>query len=243
MKILPSRRVRRILTVAIGLLGPLPAFGQGWEAPEPAFDLKPGTANYRVTIEARGETATMNVTRTTRSEAGNWVVTNTTHSGKRVQTDEITVEKKTLIIRKRLFHAGDAVADLAFNGHIVTGTIADSKDRETVNTDMGGVIFADGSGGEDTLAALPLAKGYTTEFRNYNIGSLLVKTLQLRVTDAETITVPAGTFDTWKVIIAPTDGGSDTYGLWVERRTHRVIRVAISVPNLGDALATAELTK
>jgi hypothetical protein len=237
------RRARRVAVVVIGLFGPRTAVAQGWEVPKPAVDLRAGTANYKVTLEARGETATMDVTRTTKSEAGNWVVTNTTRMGKRVQTDEITVEKKTLIIRKRLFHAGDATADLAFNGHTVTGSIADSKDRQTVNTDMGGVIFADGSGGEDILAALPLAKGYSTEFRNFNIGSLQVKTLQLRVMDSETITVPAGTFDTWKVIIAPNDGGSDTYGLWVEKRTHRVVRVAISVPNLGDALATGELER
>jgi hypothetical protein len=242
VKIFPSPRTRRIVTVAVGLLGPRPVFGQGWEVPKPAVDLKAGIANYKVTIEARGETATMDVTRTTRSDGGNWVVTNTTHSGKRVQTDEITVEKKTLIIRRRVFHAGDASADLTFNGHMVTGTIGDSTKRETVNADLGGVVFADGSGGEDVLAALPLAKAYSTEFRNYNIGSLRVKTLQLRVMDIETISVPAGTFDTWKVIIAPVDGGSDTYGLWVDRRTHRVIKVAISAPDLGDALATAELT-
>jgi hypothetical protein len=239
----PSRQALRIIAVAAGFLAPRAAVAQAWQVPEPVVDLKPGTANYKVTLEARGQTATMDVTRTTKSRGSTWLVTNTTRMGDHVQTDEITVQKKTLVILKRVFHADDAIADLAFNGQVVSGRISDSKAKVDVNTDLGGVIFADGSGGEDVLAALPLAKNYTTEFRNYNIGSMQVKTLQLRVIDSETITVPAGTFDTWKAIIASTDGGSDTYGLWVEKRTHRVIRVAISVPNLGDALATAELTR
>ena len=237
------RTARRTLVVVLGLFAPRPAPGQGWEVPKPVVDLKPGTAHYRVTIEAQGQIATMDVTRATKSENGAWLVTNTTRAGDRVQTDEITVAKKTLVIRKRSFRAGDATADLEFKGTRVTGVIADSKSKVDVNTDLGGVIFADGSGGEDVLAALPLARNYTTEFRNYNIGSQLVKTLQLRVMDSETVTVPAGTFDTWKIIITPVEGGTDTYGLWVDKRSHRVVKEAISVPNLGDALAVGELVK
>ncbi|MGH7490157.1 MAG: hypothetical protein ACREMY_31800, partial [bacterium] len=88
----------------------------------------------------------------------------------------------------------------------------------------------------------PLAKNYSTEFRNFNIGSQLVKTLQLRVIDDETVTVPAGTFDTWKALIISLDGGSDTYALWVDKRSHRVVKVGMSIPNMGDALVTGELT-
>jgi hypothetical protein len=233
-----------LFLIALGLVAPRADFAQqGWEVPKPAVDLKPGTARYRVTLQAKGQTATMDVTRVTRSQNGRWVVTNTTRLGDHVQTDEITVDKKTLIIRKRVFRNGGDVADLVFIGNTVAGTISDSRQKASVNADLGGVIFADGSGGEDVLAALPLAKGYSTEFRNFNIGSQLVKTLNLRVMDAEEVTVPAGTFATWKVIVTPLDGATDTYGLWVERRTHRVIKVAISVPSLGDAVATAELTK
>jgi hypothetical protein len=55
--------------------------------------------------------------------------------------------------------------------------------------------------------------------------------------------VPAGTFDTWKALITSLDGESDTYALWVEKRTHRLVKFAMSIPMLNDAMATAELTK
>lgn len=228
-----------LITLAL----PATGSGQSSEVPRPVVDLKAGTANYKVRLEAGGQVGSMTITRVTKAQNGTWVVTETSSMDGHSQTDETTLEKKTLIIRSRVFRAEGAVADLKFAGRRATGTITDGKEKHTINTDVGGVIFADGASGGDVMAALPLAKNYTVEFRNFNIGSQQVRLLQLRVMDSETVSVPAGTFDTWKVLITSLEGGSDSYGLWVEKRTHRVVKMAVSVPNLRDALATAELTK
>ena len=234
---------RLLLAISIALVAPVAIFAQSSEVPRPIVDLKPGTANYKVRLEAAGQVVTMDVTRTTKAVNNTWVLSNKTTNGGHVQTDEITVDKKTLRMRKRVYQAGDAVADLQFSGHNVTGVIRDAHNSQPIDADVGTPIFADGGGAEDILAALPLVKGYTAEFHNFNIGSQQVKSLQLRVVDSETVTVPAGTFDTWKVLVTSLDGGTDTYGLWVEKRTHKVVKEMISIPNLHDALATAELTK
>ncbi len=92
--------------LSIGLSAPVTVFGQGSEVPRPVVDLKPGTAHYVVRLEAAGQVASMDITRTTKTEHGAWVVTETSKMGDHTQTDETTVEKKTLIIRKRLFKAG-----------------------------------------------------------------------------------------------------------------------------------------
>ena len=93
------------------------------------------------------------------------------------------------------------------------------------------------------LAALPLARGYTAEFRNFGLQLQNVKTLQLRDMGTDTVSVPAGTFNTWKVLIVSADGGDESSALWVEKRTHRVVKYAMSFPGFHDAVATAELTK
>jgi hypothetical protein len=229
--------------LSIALSVPATAFAQRSGVPRPVVDLKPGTANYKVRLEVAGQVATMDITRITKSQNGRWLVTETSWMDGHSQTDETTLEKKTLIIRSRVFRAESAVADLKFDGQKATGTITDGKEKHVVDADVGGVIFADGASGGDVMAALPLAKNYSAEFRNFNIGSEQVRQLQLRVIDSETVLVPAGTFDTWKVLITSLDGGSDSYALWVEKRTHRVVKMAVSVPNMRDALATAELTK
>jgi hypothetical protein len=241
-------RITRLLAprafgIAIALAAPVAIFAQNGAAPRPVVDLKPGTAHYNMRLDAGGRTLMMELTRTTKTENGRWLVTETTTFPGHSQSDVTTVEKKTLIIRKRTFQDGDAIADLHFDGHKASGMISSGGEHQAVNADIDGVIFADGSGGEDVLATLPMAKGYSTEYLNFNIGSQQVKRLQLRVMDEETVTVPAGTFDTWKAIITSLDGGSDTYALWVEKRTHRLVKFAMSIPNVGDAFATAELTK
>ena len=237
-------RALLVATSAIAIaFAPVESFAQGGEVPKPAVDLTPGTATYKVRLEAAGQVASAQLTRTTKSQNRTWVVTETSTIAGQTETDETTFEKKTLILRKRLFRAGDGVADLNFAGHKVTGTITNGRDQQPIDRDLGVAIFADGSGGQDVLAALPLAKGYSVEFRNFNVSSLDVKSLKLWVADTETVTVPAGTFDTWKALITSLDGGSDTYALWVEKRTHRVVKMAISVPNMHDALITAELIK
>ena len=234
---------RYAIALSIALSVPATAFAQSGQVPRPVVDLKAGTANYKVRLEAAGQVAMMDITRITKSQNGRWGVTETSWMDGRSQTDETTLEKKTLIIRTRLFRAGDAVADLKFDGRRATGTITDGKEKHVVDADVGGVIFADGASGGDVMAALPLARNYSVEFRNFNIGTAQVRQLQLRVIDSETVVVPAGTFETWKVLITSLDGGTDSYALWVEKRTHRVVKMAVSVPNLRDALATAELTK
>jgi hypothetical protein len=247
MKLVPSLyphlRARLILGVSFALLAPIASFAQTSEVPRPIVDLRPGTANYKVRLEAEGQPdVTMDITRTTKAVRNTWVLSEKTTTAGRIQTEELTVDKKTLVLRKRVFHGSDVAADLTFSGHNVTGMVKDAEDSIPINRDVGAMIFADGGGAEDILAALPLAKGYTVEFRNFNIGSQQVKSLQLRVADSETVSVPAGTFDTWKVLITSLDGASDIYGLWVDKRSHRVVKEMMSFPDFG-AMGTFELLK
>jgi hypothetical protein len=139
--ILSFRTVRRTVVVILGLFAPRAAFGQGWDVPKPAVDLKPGDAHYRISLAAEGDTATMYVTRVTKLVNGAWLIIDSTRTGKRIQTDEITVARKTLILRKRSFHAGDGVANLEFKGTRVTGRISDSKSKVDVDTDLGVFIL------------------------------------------------------------------------------------------------------
>ena len=233
----------RTFVLAIALIAPLTTSAQTGQVPKPVVDLKPGVANYKVRFDVVGQSATMDLTRTTKLQNGSWVVTETSTTPQFSGSDETTIEKRTLIIRRRVFHDKFTVGELQFHGHNATGEITVDGLKQTINVDLGGVVFADGAGGQDVLAALPLAKGYTAEFRNFGLQQQNVKMLQLRVMGTDTVSVPAGTFNTWKVLIVSLDGGDESSALWVEKRTHRVVKYAMSFPGFHDAVATAELTK
>jgi dipeptidyl aminopeptidase/acylaminoacyl peptidase len=214
-------------------------------SPKPAVDLTTGTATYKAKIEVGGQTIPMDITRTTTDVNGAWVVTENSQMGAMgSMSDEATIDKGTLLLRKRVIHQGPAVVDVSFADNKATGKLSMNGLDKPIAADLGGSLFADGPGGNDVVAALPLAEGYTTTFRNFDIMSQQVKPRQLKVTGSETVTVPAGTFNAWTVAITPADGGNgESTTLWVDKASRRVVKMSSIIPQMNGAVATAELTK
>jgi hypothetical protein len=59
------------------------------------------------------------------------------------------------------------------------------------------------------IGCLPLANGYSSAYRNFDVQKRKVKLMQLKVAGSESVTVPAGTFDAFQVELSSADGGLD----------------------------------
>jgi len=212
-------------------------------APKPAYDLAPGVATYKGTLEAGGQTIPMDITHTVKDSAGVWLVTESASMPMGTMSDESTVSKGSLLLTRRLIHQGPATVDIQFADNKATGTMSVNGQDRPISADLGGVLFADGAGANDVIAALPLAEGYTTTFRNFDIMSQQVKPRQLKVVGSESVTVPAGTFDAWKVVSTPAEGTGETTTVWVNKADRRVVKVSSVLPQMNGAVATAELVK
>jgi hypothetical protein len=112
-----------------------------------------------------------------------------------------------------------------------------------ISVDLGGPLFGDAAGGNQVIACLPLAEGYTTSFRNFDVQTQKVKLMQLSVAGVEKVTVPAGTFDAYRVEISSADGGADKQTMWVAKDSHKVVKVSAVLPSMGGAVFTEELTQ
>ena len=212
-------------------------------APKPAADLKVGTASYKAKIELGGQSIPLDITRTIRELNGNWVITEITTTPQGPMSEEATLAKGTLQPQKRVINQGPAVIEVAFAGNNATGKMSMNGQDRPISADLGGVLFADGAGGNDVIAALPLAPGYTTTYRTFDIMSQQVKPRQLRVVGNESVTVPAGTFNATKVEIKPASGTGETVTLWVDPATRRVVKTHAVLPQMNGAIATSELVK
>jgi dipeptidyl aminopeptidase/acylaminoacyl peptidase len=211
-------------------------------APKPVADLTPGTLTYKIRIEAGGQTIPMDGTHTVRDSSGVWVVSENASSAMGVMSDVSTVDKGTLFVRDRVVHQGPAVVTVSFAGNKAAGTMSMNGQTRPIATDLGGSLFADGPVANDAVAALPLEDGYTTSFRNYDLMSQKVNPRQLKVVGSEKITVPAGSFDAWKVEITPADGGSgDSTTLWVDKASRKAVKAVTVVPHMNGAIVTSEL--
>jgi dipeptidyl aminopeptidase/acylaminoacyl peptidase len=212
-------------------------------APKPSAQLTPGSANYKVVLQAGPQSIPMDVTRIVKDTAGAWLVTESAVTPMGNMSDETTIDKSTLSVRRRVIHQGPAVIDVSFAGNKANGKMSMNGQDRPISADLGGDLFADGAGSDLAIASLPLADGYTTTFRNFDVMSQKVQPRVLKVVGSESVSVAAGTFDAWKVEITSADASSpDKTTVWVDKASRRPVKTVAVVSQQG-VTATSELVK
>jgi hypothetical protein len=63
------------------------------------------------------------------------------------------------------------------------------------------------------------------------------------VTGTETVTVPAGKFDAFRIEVFSVDGGNDKQTLWVAKDSRKVVKSSTVLSSMGGATMTLELTE
>jgi dipeptidyl aminopeptidase/acylaminoacyl peptidase len=208
-------------------------------APKPAADLTPGTAHYAVRMEMGAQHMDMSATTEIKEENGAWRVTETMTGPMGNAVDSGLLEKGTLVLRKRSVSQGPIALDYESKAGKVTGEMKMNGQGKPIALDAGGELFADGPGSTDAIALLPLAEGFTTTFLNLDEQTLQTKIVQVKVVGSEQVTVPAGTFDAFKVEVS--DSGHPPSTEWIAKNPRRCVRVMTPLPN--GATMTVELQK
>jgi hypothetical protein len=182
-------------------------------------DLKPGTYKYDAKIAMGGQQMALKLSTTIQDDGGAWSVVESADTPMGAMLDTTILEKGSLTLRKRAVEGA--------------GT--------PISTDLDGTIFADGAGANFVIGCLPLAEGYTTVFRNFDLQWQKVKLMQLQVAGSESVTVPAGTFDAFKVELSSADGGPDKSTVWIAKSTRTPVKISTVIAEMGGAILTAEL--
>jgi len=209
--------------------------------PKPATDLKPGTYNYQAKISMGPQEIALKLSTTIKEESGAWTATDTMETPMGAATDTGTLEKGSLVMRKRSVKQGPVNVTVDFAGGKATGNMSMNGQDRPVSADVGGELFADGPGAQQLIGCLPLAEGYTVTFRNFDLQKQKSKLMQLKVTGTETVTVPAGKFEAFKVEITSADGGGDQSTLWIAKDSRQAVKSSSVLAAMGGAKMTAEL--
>ena len=212
------------------------------EVPKPAMDLKAGWANYKASIVGNGQTVPLSMKTEIKEENGAWIVVETAQLPQGEVSDASTIEKGSLLLRHRSIKQGPIVIELDFKGTRANGTMTMNGQSKPIDVELGGILFADGAGTFDVIAALPLAAGYSTGFRNFDLQKQKPQLKQLKVTGTESVTVPAGTFDAYKVEITSANDETDKQTVWIAKDTRQVVKISAVLPSYGGAVLTSELT-
>jgi dipeptidyl aminopeptidase/acylaminoacyl peptidase len=210
--------------------------------PKPAVELTPGTSSYKATIEVSGQSIPMTVTTEVKEENGQWVVTELAKLPQGDVSDRSVLEKGSLVLTRRSIKQGPVAIEVEFKENKASGTMNVNGQSRPIAADLGGALFADGAGTHAVLAALPLAAGYTATFRNFDIQTQKVKLMQIKVVGEEKVTVPAGSFDAFKLEVASAEGDGGKTTVWVDKATRKVVKSSATLPQMGGAVVTTELT-
>src|SRR5882672_2362858 len=215
----------------------------GAGAPKAAADLKAGTANYAASIAIGGQTIPLTVKSETKEDNGAWVVTETVVTPQGEITDTSTIEKGTLVLKHRVYKQGPVVFDIDFKDNKAGGSMSMNGQAKPIAVDLGGAVFGDGAGSFDVLATLPLAEGYATSFRNLDLQKQKLELKNLKVVGVESVTVPAGTFEAYKVEITSADNEADKTTVWIAKDSRKVAKISAVLTQLNGAILTSELTQ
>ncbi|HVS74201.1 MAG TPA: alpha/beta fold hydrolase [Candidatus Acidoferrales bacterium] len=210
-------------------------------APKPATDLQPGAYKYNAKIEMGGQQIALTRSTTIKEDNGAWTATSVLNTPNGQVTDTVSLEKGSLILRKRSVKQGAVTIEVDFSGNKASGNMnVNGKDRP-IAVELGGPLFADAAGSQLAIGCLPLAEGYTATYRNFDVPQQKVKLMQLKVAGVERVTVPAGTFDAYKVEISSAEGEPDKQTVWIAKDSHKPVKVSTVLSQMGGAILTEEL--
>jgi dienelactone hydrolase len=209
--------------------------------PKPTSDLVAGTSTYKARIEMAGQSMALTIRREIVDDGAEWKITDAVESPMISAQDVAFVSKGSLELKRRKIQQGPITIDVAYAADKATGTMTMNGEPKPIEVGLEGAIFADGPGGFESLGALPLVEGYTASYRNVDLQRQKARMHKMTVAGAESVSVPAGAFDAWRLEIEPLDGDADKVTVWVDRGSRRVVKTTAIIPQLGGAQLTAEL--
>jgi hypothetical protein len=177
-----------------------------------------------------------------KEENGAWTVNETAQTPQGEVSDVSTIEKGSLLLKHRFIKQGPMTIEMDVAPNKLSGSTTMNGQSKPIDADPGGALFADGAGTFEVIASLPLADGYSLSYRNFDIQKQKPQIKQLKVLGTESVTVPAGTFDAYKIEILTADNDADKQTVWIDKGSRKVLKISAVLPSLNGAVLTSELT-
>ncbi len=200
-------------------------------APLPAVDvafLEPARFAYQTHLSMGGREMDIKSSRIVRkaTEGGEalWVIESEVDTPMGKGTDVYRLRQTSLLPVAREIKQGPATIAMTFGDQGVKGTIKAGPQEMPIDVTQTAPLYGDEAAAEMVIAALPLAAGYRTTFRSFEMGMQPRQRIwSLRVDGEESVTVGAGTFDTWRVVIEPLDGEGGGETMWIAKAKPRFL--------------------
>lgn len=210
--------------------------------PKPSSDLAAGSSDYGMTIAMGGREIPMDVMQSISEEGDNWVIVQSAKSMMGEMKDICTLKKGSLMPVSRTIQQGPATVEITHSADKISGVMKVQGNEQPIEASLENAVFADGAGLYETLARLPLAKGYTAVYRTFDPMTQKVKAYELKVVGLEEVEVPAGKFEALKAEVTSLEDGTNDTKLWFGQGEQiGLIKSTSKLPAMGGATVIMEL--
>jgi len=202
--------------------------------------LAPATLKYETTVEMGQRSMTRATVRT---------LTKGTHDGTPIwrvvdavqgapQADTLFLDRASLRPLQRRV-GGQMALTLTFDSTSVAGTLRAGGQSRAMERTFDQPVLSSTANVEVGMATLPLDSGYVAQMPVYHLQQREVTPMTLRVVGTESVTVPAGSFDTF--VVEATSQGSGPSGTYYVRQNapHHVVKADLEVAASQGRTVTA----
>jgi len=198
--------------------------------------------NYDVKISVQGRDFNINGSREFKTDGDKIVITDEAKTQMGNSTDVSTIDSKTLLPISRVStQGGKDVLKLNFTKEKVTGKIEGPFNSMDIDKPLDGTVYSDGSNFDLIIMLLNYKDGFKTFLRSFDYMTQEIKNLSVEVSGKENISIKAGKFDCYKIIITNTDGEKDFYWVSIEKNP-KILKSETGLPSMmGGGKITSEL--
>jgi len=204
----------------------------------------PFKAEYSQTIKTGGQEITVEVLKevshTTKDGKDYVLVEETSQSPQGTVESKYYLDSNTLLpLKQSVDQTGVSIA-LDYEPDAIIGTMEFRGQKRDISVDLDASIL---SSLETVVGTMNLKPDYKTTIRTFNLLQQKIVPHSIEVTGKETVTVPAGSFDTYKVGITPLDGNSGKQTIYVNiNKPYNMVKLDAELsPMMGGGTTTVEL--
>jgi dipeptidyl aminopeptidase/acylaminoacyl peptidase len=209
--------------------------------------IKPATLKYASVAAVQGQnidiSSAVGCSKAKRGDQAVWRLISEQSSPMGTAIDTFDVDLETLLPVYRGVKQGGTTVMVNYSLTEIDGMINMQGQEMPLTSKLEAPVFGSDAALDIVLSSLPLDTGYKTTLRTFDLMSQSIKVMSVKVIGVESVTVPAGTFETFKVELKNMDGepGGGTVYIDKTKAHHMVKSEMVLPPMMGGGTITSEL--
>lgn len=193
-----------------------------------------GEYKYTTMMKGGAQEMEFDINRTVKEEDGKIIIMDNTSTPFGSSENISTVDAKTLMTISQS-STGFMTSNIDYTAEKITGETADFRGNKTpIDIDVEGTVYGGGSAVEPVLANMNMEVGHKEKMKTFVVFQMQVTEMDVEVAAKETVEVPGGTFEAYRLDFSIPDFADYSQSTWVSAEEPRMmLKSVVNAPQMG----------